>query len=143
MQWHYNNREVGDGAHGAPCDMNVGAIAMPTLIGQLAKFGHGIKKQNKERARLLSSTSTSLPFIDDIHPSPASANLKSDDRTGQKRWMPCVVTGDCDNVTLWMIPGPNTLVRGVAVFNGIAPIPPVYILLFSGFTSAAISIAAC
>ena len=44
--WHYNNREVGAGAFGAPCDMNVGAIAMPTVVSKLAEMGREIKRNS-------------------------------------------------------------------------------------------------
>ena len=42
--WHLNNREVGEGAHGAPCDMNVGAVAMPTVMEKLKEIGLEIQR---------------------------------------------------------------------------------------------------
>jgi hypothetical protein len=42
--------KVGDGAFGSPCDMNVGAIAMPTVVAKLAEMGREIK-QNVENAK--------------------------------------------------------------------------------------------
>jgi hypothetical protein len=47
--WHFNNREVGEGAHGAPCDMNVGAIAMEKVVAKLAKMGRKIQQQEPQR----------------------------------------------------------------------------------------------
>jgi hypothetical protein len=41
--WHFNNREVGSGCHGAPCDMNVGAVAMPSVVEKLAEMGRAIQ----------------------------------------------------------------------------------------------------
>jgi hypothetical protein len=41
--WHFNNREVGPGAHGAPCGMNVGALAMPSVVDKLSEIGRTIQ----------------------------------------------------------------------------------------------------
>ena len=38
------HREVGEGAHGAPCDMNVGAVAMPTVMEKLKEIGLEIQR---------------------------------------------------------------------------------------------------
>ena len=32
-------RQVGSGCHGAPCDMNVGAVSMPTVMEKLKEIG--------------------------------------------------------------------------------------------------------
>jgi hypothetical protein len=49
--WHFNNREVGEGAHGAPCDMNVGAVAMEKVVAKLAEMGRKIQQQEQPPGR--------------------------------------------------------------------------------------------
>lgn len=40
---------MGEGAHGAPCDMNVGAIAMEKVVAKLAEMGRKIQQQEQQR----------------------------------------------------------------------------------------------
>eukprot|EP01043_Picozoa_sp_COSAG02_P061027 COSAG02_NODE_8109_length_2706_cov_1.925201_2_plen_100_part_00 len=47
--WHFNNREVGEGAHGAPCDMNVGAVVMEKVVTKLAEMGRNIQQQQQQQ----------------------------------------------------------------------------------------------
>lgn len=40
--WHFNNRNIGEGAHGAPCDMNVGIEALPGVLRKMQELGLAI-----------------------------------------------------------------------------------------------------
>ena len=39
---------MGEGAHGAPCDMNVGAVAMEKVVAKLAEMGRKIQQQEQQ-----------------------------------------------------------------------------------------------